>query len=537
MADVTIDDVLEFLKGTVRPYDGNNQSVMAPERGVNPTKAFREPYTTARANPPSMPSSMDAEIGPAAAPAAEPEKQSAIQAWMAKYLPALSGPLRAAGSAAQMPFRAGADLARRGVHGAFGLEETEPYKYSGKGAADILEALGDTAAPLKGGADSIREALIAGGARPAAAKDGAFAGNPAARSVAEGVPTSGPVPGMPSGSAPRVGARTAGPAGGGGGDPQGGAFARTAVSNMEGGGAGAGGTVPGPLTQEGAFAAPQGKSLAEEFRKRSGEIGRDADGKLTPEQKANAELNFFLGLMAKSAKPGSRMLGAFGESGQEALKGVGEQEEKNLTRGERKIQQKRDDLYKEMGFADKDSDNARGDKRQAAEERRWQATDKKDTERLQIMRDQLEQANWKVVNNGKTGTVTLVNTKDGSTKDTGVKIDRGDTRPAEVRLLEHLRGNPKDLETLLQLKGRDGTKGDITEQGEFRAAMDLLKGDMTGKMEPADASARVRKLIEAQRGGGAVTLPAGIPQGSKQVGTAKGKPVYEAPNGKRYTVE
>jgi hypothetical protein len=30
------------------------------------------------------------------------------------------------------------------------------------------------------------------------------------------------------------------------------------------------------------------------------------------------------------------------------------------------------------------------------------------------------------------------------------------------------------------------------------------------------------------------SLPAGIPEGSKQVGTSKGKPVYQAPNGKRY---
>ena len=29
-------------------------------------------------------------------------------------------------------------------------------------------------------------------------------------------------------------------------------------------------------------------------------------------------------------------------------------------------------------------------------------------------------------------------------------------------------------------------------------------------------------------------MPAGIPAGSKQIGTAKGKPVWQAPNGKRY---
>ncbi|MBK5571881.1 hypothetical protein, partial [Ensifer sp. SSB1] len=32
-------------------------------------------------------------------------------------------------------------------------------------------------------------------------------------------------------------------------------------------------------------------------------------------------------------------------------------------------------------------------------------------------------------------------------------------------------------------------------------------------------------------------MPAGIPAGSKQIGTAKGKPVWQAPNGTRYIVE
>jgi hypothetical protein len=34
-----------------------------------------------------------------------------------------------------------------------------------------------------------------------------------------------------------------------------------------------------------------------------------------------------------------------------------------------------------------------------------------------------------------------------------------------------------------------------------------------------------------------VELPPELPKGSKQVGTSGGKPVYEAPNGKRYVVQ
>lgn len=55
-------------------------------------------------------------------------------------------------------------------------------------------------------------------------------------------------------------------------------------------------------------------------------------------------------------------------------------------------------------------------------------------------------------------------------------------------------------------------------------------------------SSRVQSLggvtlgeIESASGGG--NMPKGIPQGSRQVGTSGGKPVYEAPDGKRYIVE
>ena len=50
-----------------------------------------------------------------------------------------------------------------------------------------------------------------------------------------------------------------------------------------------------------------------------------------------------------------------------------------------------------------------------------------------------------------------------------------------------------------------------------------------------------RYLSRSSRGGGdapvAGNMPKGIPQGSKQVGTSGGKPVYESPDGKRYIVE
>ena len=50
-----------------------------------------------------------------------------------------------------------------------------------------------------------------------------------------------------------------------------------------------------------------------------------------------------------------------------------------------------------------------------------------------------------------------------------------------------------------------------------------------------------RYLNRSSRGGGDApvtgNMPKGVPQGSKQVGTSGGKPVYESPDGKRYIVE
>jgi hypothetical protein len=44
------------------------------------------------------------------------------------------------------------------------------------------------------------------------------------------------------------------------------------------------------------------------------------------------------------------------------------------------------------------------------------------------------------------------------------------------------------------------------------------------------------KYLSSQGLGVQAQLPAGIPPGSVQVGTSKGKPVYKAPDGKQYVV-
>lgn len=593
MADFTIDDVLAALKASVAPYN-ENSNALPVKRDVNPTAAFKRPYETARATPPSMPSSMDAETGGTVAgnEATDHGKQSAIQAWLAKYLPALSGPARALGGAAAMPLDVGADLVRRGVHGAFGLEEEAPYKYSGERAAQIMGALGDTAAPFQVGVDAARKALVDAGARPSS--PAAAPPNQGARQVVEGVPASGPVS-LPA-FAPRPVARAAAPAAASGAfgeqpidakrpivNNADGSFSteRTITVEMDGkhyliptivngkqvtpdeavalmkagknqpvgvfasaaeadAAAKARSGKIGDMRSaeaQGAFQQPPAtRSLSEEFRKRSAEIDRDPKGDLTDDQKKQLELNFFLGMLAKSSQRGARALGAFGESGLDVSKEATNLQDKNFTRSRDKVQQARQDLATEMGFGDKDIDNTRADRRERAEEKRWQDTSTKDNRRLDLLQQQINQGKWKVLDNGKSGTYTLYDQETGQTKDTGIKAPGAkDDRPAEVRLLEHLRNNPDDLNTLLQLKGRDEDKSAARER-DFMTTAAKISGDSMGKISFEDAMRQITASIPS-RAGAPAALPAGLPEGSKQIGTANGKPVYESPDGKRFTVK
>ena len=75
MAEFTLDDVLSFLKNSVRPYNGNDNAPPVA-RDINPSAkgAFREPYRMAKSQAPSMASSMDAETGMQSGAFSQPDK-------------------------------------------------------------------------------------------------------------------------------------------------------------------------------------------------------------------------------------------------------------------------------------------------------------------------------------------------------------------------------------------------------------------------------------------------------------------------------
>lgn len=273
-------------------------------------------------------------------------------------------------------------------------------------------------------------------------------------------------------------------------------------------------------------AAPR-QTLEEKFKEAIAKLPKEAKGQLTDEQKRRLELEFFLGMMARSSKPGAYMLGAAGESGLDVAGKARADEEKNLAHSEKALGRQREDVYRSVLFGDKDEDNRRADQRTAAEERRWQAGEKRlgeqtelERERIGILRKQMEQGKWQVVNNAKTGTIVMYDADTGNVKDTGIKYDRKDERPAEVQLIEHAMRNPKFLETLIQVKGKEGG---ITEKDLLSAYSNAVRNDM-GNAPPTFQEWRARSGF----GGAGATTQKPDPAANK------GKFLRDTETGKRY---
>lgn len=76
-----------------------------------------------------------------------------------------------------------------------------------------------------------------------------------------------------------------------------------------------------------------------------------------------------------------------------------------------------------------------------------------------------------------------------------------------------------------------------------QSVVNSINQEATGRIEDARSAvefyrseAGMPPLTQSSPAGGG-NIPKGVPQGSKQVGTSGGKPVYESPDGKRYIVE
>lgn len=471
-------------------------------------------------------------------------------------LDSLTGPLRAFGGAARLPIDVGADLLRSGTHSALGLEEAEPGRYSGETAANLMGALEDTARPVRAGygkvregasaaMDAAREALIAQGARPRTAvppqardEDTELRrGVPAARGALDPAMNPGDIGGRVGDKRrltpeqrleilkaqlsdpdrnpafesqlrseiamlerqigkriPAPGPQAAAP-GALEADPWETGMAESAQQNAALGALGAG---TGEPAAAGATATRE--PLAEAYRKKVAAIEKETGEKLTDQQRAELRLDFFLRLMSAGTKPGATLLGAAGEGGLQTSALSRGMREKNMAAAAKKRTEAREDVFREIGFSDKDADNASRDRQLGITEEHYKNLDRRDIERLDLLRQQVEAGKWQIKETDQG--LVAIDTKTNTVKPlvgTDDKPLRG--KPAEnanITFYKWLMDDPKRIELFLGSKGRT-----LTMEDTITKAIELVKGS-AGQFTLDQAMEQVRR---AAGGGGGDAEP------------------------------
>lgn len=290
------------------------------------------------------------------------------------------------------------------------------------------------------------------------------------------------------------------------------------------------------LGQGGALEAPPGRmpaarqSLQDMFRSRVAQIEKSTGDKLTDQQKSELQLDFFLRLMSSGSKPGATLLHSVGEGGLATSALSREMRERNKTDSRQRRTEDREDAFREIGLADRDEDNQRQQRHLDITDQHYKNMDARDRERLRAVAKQVEQGKWRVVNNAKTGTVTLYDQESGATKDTGIKYERTsekDTRSPEIQLIEHLKRNPKDLELVERLRSKDKNDSD-----QIIDLAGKLANDVANPRSATEALDMAREIVggaKGQKTGNEVARPKSdeefkqLPKGTKFVNPKDGK--------------
>jgi len=447
---------------------------------------------------------------------ARPARDAAVSAFdsVADARENILRPVRMIGNAASTASAYGVDLVRNKGHESLGLEPSDPSAHSreyadslGKDMADIgagFSGIGrDVGGAFEGAKASLRRNMIESGAKPAPEK------------VAAAQPAGQQTPGMRIGpqipgefGAPQARATVAAPAMRRGRPvapqaPQG-ALSGEAIGTDPWEGA-----VADSANQNGALAAAgqanpadpvavARKSLQDQYRERMAGAP-NAEASLSPQQKAQAELDFWLKMLSSTSQPGARILSSVGDAGQSVLSTVRGDLDRSRQTNEARRKEYMDNVRTEMGYGDKDADNVRADQTQADRRRELDIAHADRQDRLKLIQAQIAQGKWTVLDNGKTGTYVLMDKTTGDTKDTGVKVpakEAKDNTPAEVRLLQALRDDPKLMDTALAYnKGKQPKeeKPEITEKDIGKLAVDLVKADMSGKTSYDHALSTIRR--------------------------------------------
>jgi len=226
-------------------------------------------------------------------------------------------------------------------------------------------------------------------------------------------------------------------------------------------------------------------------------------------------LDFWLKMLSSTSQPGARILGSVGDAGQSVLSTVRGDLDRSRQTNEARRKEYMDNVRAEMGFVNTDADNVRADQRGAAEERKWIATDKKDQAKLDLMRQELDQAGKKVsghivLGNGNIGLITqggIVETKYKA------KAPQGHAVPGEIQLIDRLTRDPNAFEMWKKMHPERSEKG-IDPLAVVKAGTDAAKLDMTGKTTVDTGTDAILRNIARVRGGGAIP-PNSIKRGSQ----------------------
>ena len=265
-----------------------------------------------------------------------------------------------------------------------------------------------------------------------------------------------------------------------------------------------GALTPTGAPQEMGPARPMSPSLDERYRAGMANIP-GASPSLTPEQKAKLGLDFGLRLMANSSKRGASFSEALGNAGLGTSAEHGK--EMDIARGtaEKRRGEAREDVFRETGFGEKSEDNRRADRQLSIMEKHYGAQDKRDAERIALLREQVGQ-----------GRVEVKFAPNG-------QLVVWDKKSGKMDIFKDKDGKPYVM----------GEKGGITAANMLDTASKMYSSDLSSNRTPEGAADEARRLITALSGqaqSNGIARPqteaefAALPKGARYINPKDGKP-------------
>lgn len=274
-----------------------------------------------------------------------------------------------------------------------------------------------------------------------------------------------------------------------------------------------GGGVVGPMP-----AAVPEKTLRQQYLERVAGMPKPGATGLSEEQKGRALLEASLAMMAAASKPGARTLGSLGQGGLQGTAIAREMERINQAKADKLRSEERGQVHEEFNLAGTDARLALEKQRRAEdlEERRAgrieRGEDRKeqranDAKKIELLGEQIKQGKWKSVENGGTGTYTLIDTTGQSQPiNTGVKIQPKDNEPAELKVLRGLKKDPSLIEIKKEISGNTI---DLRNEGQLRTR--YAEARLKATVDPMSDMSRFPSFDEFKAsitGGGSVSKEA-----------------------------